>query len=291
MNVLSKDLALVLIEYSELPDNIQKDLDCIAENKSSRRLKGELRLLKVEKKYLYVFPDLFKQSILISIYGNRIDRTNEDSFDTLLCLYFNWYYIAFCTQPKESDLIKYIRGMECYTKKHSVENLWHILNLAKQCIEDSFQPNFSSLLSFYSIIELLVLKDIKHRSVGNFIADECGRKLPYFYKMFSCLKCPVITYIDKNLSEVEIFKKLTYLRHKVIHGIFHEARQILNELFPISTNNQYMGNTEDAESSAFQDQMQNLNMLIRSELAQILHEWMLSPSGLSSVKNNINFSG
>lgn len=182
--------------------------------------------------------------------------------------------------------------MECYTKSYSMENLWHILNLAKQCLEDSFQPNFTSLLSFYSIIELLVLKDINHRSKGNYIADECGRKLPYFYKNIPYLNCQAIISIDKILSESEIFKKLTFLRHKVIHGVFHEAVQILNELFPISsTSNQYMGNTEDAESSAFQDQMQNLNMLIRNELAQILHEWMRSPSDLLLVKNNINFGG
>lgn len=97
MNVLSKDLALVLIEYNELPDNIQKNLDNIVKNESSVRLKGKLRLFKVEEKYLYVFPDLFKQSKLVSVYGNRIDRTNEDSFDTLLCLYFDWYCMAFGT--------------------------------------------------------------------------------------------------------------------------------------------------------------------------------------------------
>lgn len=69
--------------------------------------------------------------------------------------------------------------MECYAEENSMENLWHILNLAKQCIEDSYYPNFSSLLSFYSLVELLVLKDIdvNQRPQGNTIVKECGREL------------------------------------------------------------------------------------------------------------------
>ncbi len=290
MKTLSEDLALTLIEHSALPLNIQNDLDYIAKEKVSLRMKGELRLFKIEDKYLYVDPDLFKKSLLKSIYGNIIDRTNEDSFDTLLCLYFDWYYYAASIKPTESEITNYIGGMDYYAKNNSIENLWHVLNLAKQCIEDSFHPNFSSLLSFYSLIELLLLKDIDRRTNGNYIHQECGRKLPYFYNKINSLSCPAINSLDKNLSETDIFENMTFLRHKVIHGIFNEARKILDKLFPISSvNGEYMGNTEDAESSAFQDQMQNLNMLIRSELAQILREWMLSPSNLSSIKNNINF--
>ena len=51
-----------------------------------------------------------------------------------------------------------------------------------------------------------------------------------------------------------------------------------------------MGNTEDAESSAFQDQIQNLNGLISNELGQILIEWMKTPRQLSNMKININFT-
>ena len=291
MNVLSNDLALVLMEYNELPESIRKSLDYRVNDKSNIRLKGDLLLFKNNENYLYVYPDLFKKSKLTAIYGNKIDRTNEDSFDTLLCLYFNWFCKSFNVKPTEIDLEKYVGGMDVYTSANSVENLWHIINLAKQCIEDSFQPNFSSLLSFYSIIELLVLNDCDNRTNGNYITDQCGRKLPYFHKKLSYLSCPALISINKSLSEAELFIELTKLRHKVIHGIFHKARQILNVLFPISSvNGQYMGNTEDAESSAFQDQMQNLNMLIRSELAQILHEWMISPDQIAEIKNDINFS-
>lgn len=86
MKILSNRLALVLAEYSELPSSVQKVID--GNNKKDINMKGVLRLYKCGDKYLYVLPELFEKSELTSIYGNRIDRCNEDSFDTLLYHYF-----------------------------------------------------------------------------------------------------------------------------------------------------------------------------------------------------------
>jgi len=292
MNVLSEKLALVLIEYNELPENIKKEIDSYNKEEWIRRMKGELRLFNIEMKYLYIHPSLFNNSLLTLIYGNRIDRTNEDSFDTLLYYYFGGFAIINGITITEDSMAKYISGMERYAEDNGVVNLWHIISLAKQCIKDSYEPTFGSLLSFYSLIQLLVLKDITRRSNGNFIHEECGRKLPYFYKKIELLNFPQKVFLNNDLSEKDIFEKMTLLRHKVIHGIFNEARNILGELFPIvSRDNVYMGSTEDAESSAFQDQIQNLNSLIRIELGQILHEWMISPQNLSGIKNDISFQG
>ncbi|MBM7615677.1 hypothetical protein [Alkaliphilus hydrothermalis] len=180
--------------------------------------------------------------------------------------------------------------MEFYAEKNSIENLWHILNLSKQCLEDSYHPNFSSLLSFYSLVELLVLKDINKRQSGQYIHQDCGRKLPYFYRNIDLFSFPQKVHLNKKISETHIFEKLTYLRHKVIHGVFKEATEALEEIFPISkSDGTNMGSTEDAESSAFQDQLQNLNALIRSELGEILCKWMESPEELSKIKQDISF--
>lgn len=288
MNELSKKLSLVLAEYNELPVNIQKNIDFYKKEKEVHRMKGDLRLFEIDGKYLYVTDDLFDKSVLKPIYGDRIDRTNEDSFDTLLYDYFTWFAFNISSELTEGELTKYIKGMEIYAVNNSVENLWHLLQMSKQCIKDSFQPNFSSLLSFYSIIELLILKDTENKS----IVDECGRKLPYFYKDITIFKFPGMHFFNQNLSEKEIFENLTRLRHKVIHGIFNKARRILDTLLPNkSTSNSYMGNTEDGESSAFQDQIQNLNGLLRNELVQILREWMIDPQKLAAIKNDLNFQG
>lgn len=281
MKELSKKLSLVLAEYSELPDNIRKNIDFYKRKKEVHRMKGDLILFEIDKKYLYVKPELFSNSLLKEVYGDRIDRTNEDSFDTLLHDYFTWFsYMN--SELTEEELTKYIKGMESYAVDNSIENLWHLLQMAKQCIENSFQPNFSSLLSFYSIIELLILKDIKAKN----IVAECGNKLPYFYKNINILNFSEKLFLNCNLSKKEMFENLTRLRHKVIHGIFTEARSILDTLFPNKSTS-----TENAESSAFQDQIRNLNGLLRNELAQILREWMIAPQKLAIIKNDLNFQG
>lgn len=281
MKELSKKLSLVLAEYSELPDNIRKNIDFYKRKKEVHRMKGDLILFEIDKKYLYVKPELFSNSLLKEVYGDRTDRTNEDSFDTLLHDYFTWFsYMN--SELTEEELTKYIKGMESYAVDNSIENLWHLLQMAKQCIENSFQPNFSSLLSFYSIIELLILKDIKAKN----IVAECGNKLPYFYKNINILNFPEKLFLNCNLSKKEMFENLTRLRHKVIHGIFTEARSILDTLFPNKSTS-----TENAESSAFQDQIRNLNGLLRNELAQILREWMIAPQKLAIIKNDLNFQG
>jgi len=293
MIVLSEKLALVLNDYNELPEKIQKNIDFGNQEKDFSQMKGVIKLLKVDDQYLYIDPKRFSTSLLVSIYGTRIDRTNEDSFDTLLHDFFTWVYYANRVSYTKELITEYIEGLECYAVDNSVENLWHILNLAKQCIKDSNYPNFSSLLSFYSLIELLVLNDIelKDRQKAKVsIVKECGNKLSYFYKNIRPLNFPEKSYINNNFSETQIFENLTQLRHKVIHGVFDEARNKLEELFPIKTSaGIYMGTTEDAESSAFQDQISNLNGLIRNTLGQILLELMKDPRQLSVIKNDINF--
>ncbi len=293
MIVLSQKLALVLDEYNDLPGGVQKGIDFADKEKFFSEMKGVLKLLKVGDKYLYVDSKLFGNSLLVSIYGTRIDRTNEDSFDTLLHNFFIYVHSVNRINYTEEMITEYIKGLECYAVDNSVENLWHILNLAKQCIQDSYHSNFSSLLSFYSLIELLVLNDMEpwdRRNVHVSIVKECSNKLPYFYKKISQLNFPEKIYLNKNFSESQIFENLTQLRHKVIHGIFDEARNILEDLFPITNSaGSYMGTTEDAESSAFQDQISNLNGLIRNTLGQILLEWMKDPKGISVIKNNIHF--
>lgn len=291
MKVLSEKLSLVLIKHDELPITVQKAIGFIKKEKDFSRMKGILKLLEIGDKYLYVAPELFNSSLLVSIYGSRIDRTNEDSFDTLLHNFFTWMYYANRIDYTEELISEYVKGLECYAVDNSIENLWHVLNLSTQCFEDSIHPNFSSLLSFYSLVELLVLKDINRRTTGNYIHEECGRKLPYFYQRIGFYNFPSKVRLNSNLSEREIFENLTFLRHKVIHGAFNDARSILNNLFPISSfNSTYNGNTEDAESSEFQDQIQNLKELLIKELGQILVELMKAPRELLNIKNDINFT-
>lgn len=285
MNVISKKLSLVLAEYDELPNNIQKNIDHYKKEKCVFRMKGDLRLFEANNKYLYVTSDLFDNSLLRIIYGDRIYRTNEDSFDTLLYDYFKWFaYIN--GKLTEMELVSYVKGLEIYALNNSIENLWHLLQITKQCIENSFHPNFGSLLSFYSIIELLIIDDTNNKKSKKSIVKECKEKLPYFYKRISDIEFPEKYYLNHDLSEKEVFENLTRLRHKVIHGIFSEARCILDILFPNK-----ITCTEDAESSAFQDQIKNLNGLLRNELGQILREWMIDPQKLDTIKNNLDFEG
>ena len=171
-----------------------------------------------------------------------------------------------------------------YTKSMCIEETWHILNLAIQCLENSYNSNFSAVLTFYALIEILILTDKEKRDKGNFIREECSRKLPQFLKKDSITYLGLQPFINKDLSEKDIFDKLTHIRHKVIHGILKEAREILRELFPMRKG-KYGGATEDAESSVFQDQLRCLNCLIRLVLVNILMEWMHDPNNLLQIKN------
>lgn len=286
MRVLSKELALVLAKYNELPSNVQKSIDY--DNNSNIDMKGNLHLFKCKEEYLYVLPELFEKSLLTAIYGRRIDRTNDDSFDTLLCYYFSLMNNFRCID--ETTLSIYVKGIENYTKNKGIEDTWHILNLAVQCLGDSYNTNFSALLTFYALVEILVLADVHHRGSGEYIHEECGRKLPQFLKKDDINYFPIRAFINNELLERKIFENLTTLRHKVIHGDFKKARDTLGVLFPVSDVG-YGGNTEDSESSSFQDQLRNLNGLIRVVLINILTEWMCDPNKLLDIKKNIYYKG
>lgn len=82
----------------------------------------------------------------------------------------------------ETSLTTYVKGLETYTKSMCIEDTWHILNLAIQCLENSYNFNFSAVLTFYALIEILILTDKEKRGKGNFIREECSRKLPQFLK-------------------------------------------------------------------------------------------------------------
>ena len=167
MKILSNRLALVLAEYSELPSSVQKVID--GNNKKDINMKGVLRLYKCGDKYLYVLPELFEKSELTSIYGNRIDRCNEDSFDTLLYHYFSWLNLPM----DETSLTTYVKGLETYTKSMCIEETWHILNLAIQCLENSYNSNFSAVLTFYALIEILKKKEIKGILFVKSVVESC----------------------------------------------------------------------------------------------------------------------
>jgi hypothetical protein len=64
---------------------------------------------------------------------------------------------------------------------------------------------------------------------------------------------------------------------------------ILNELFPLSNDDEYTGNTEDAESSEFQDQIMNLNGILTCVLCEILTSFMDAPDELAQIKQDINY--
>lgn len=61
-----------------------------------------------------------------------------------------------------------------------IEEIWHILNLAIQCLENSYNSNFSAVLTFYALVEILVLTDKRNRGERSSIGKECSRKLPQF---------------------------------------------------------------------------------------------------------------
>lgn len=88
----------------------------------------------------------------------------------------------------------------------------------------------SAVLTFYAFNRNFDFDRIKEkRGKGNFIREECSRKLPQFLKKDSITYLGLQPFINKDLSEKDIFDKLTHIRHKVIHGILKEAREILRE--------------------------------------------------------------
>jgi len=289
MKILSEKLAIALIDYDHLPAYLKRDIDYKKRERPLNRMRGDLALFSIDEKYLCVARDFFDNSMLKSIYGERIYRTNEDSFDTLLCLYFVKFFWTTHSTKSEEEIAKFIKGMEEYAINNSIENLWHILNLSNQCFYSSLESNFGSLLTFFSLIEILIISDVARRNPGNYLHDECGRKLPVYYSRVSAYNCPAITNLNNDLSDAEIFEKITILRHKVIHGALGDARTILDEILPMPDGDEYKGNTEDAESSEFQDQIANLNNILRCVLCEILTDFMEDPNALARIKQDISY--
>ena len=87
MIVASELLALSLYKFDELPKGRKKDVEYYEKNRTYYiPSKGDVHLYRtLDEDYLVVNKDLWSNSKIKEIYGNRVYRTNDDSFDTLLC--------------------------------------------------------------------------------------------------------------------------------------------------------------------------------------------------------------
>lgn len=290
MMILSEKLALSLRSYDELEDSLKKDIAYYKEHRVTSHTKGDVVLFNLEDQYLCVDPNYYEGSLLKSVYGDYIDRTNENSFDTEL--YFFFTELKYYNREINIDDIKtFVKGMEVFAKDNSFVTLWHLIIQSTLALKKSRDSNYTQLLMFYSIIEAILLTENYSKNQDRNLSAQSGRKLPVFLNNSpydNGIQGVLGSIFTNNLANIplkDVFGTIAQMRNKVIHGNLKVANNKLNELFP---NPKSL--TEDAESSAFQDQLISLNKLIGRTLSNILLKWLENPNGFQDIKNDIMIS-
>ncbi|WP_303969750.1 hypothetical protein [Sporosarcina ureae] len=261
MMLLSKKLALSLKEYQELDSSLKAELQYLKNNPDSFFRKGNVRLFQVEDQYLCIDTEHYDSSLLKDVYGDYIDRTNENSFDTELYFFFT-YFKSYYRNLNVDNVMKFVEGMETYAQRHGFKSLWHLIIQSTMALRESYESSYSQLLLFFSIIETILLSKSRYDNNKKkyYVTDECASKLPFFLENNKIEKnnLTFMHSIDASLiKNKHSYKLIAQIRNKVIHGELEVANNLLETLFPESKSN-----TEDAESSSFQDQLRNLNMLV-----------------------------
>lgn len=235
--------------------------------------------------YVDIENSHYKTSFLPNVYGDYISRTNEKSFASLfnefhktldymnkICSHKLEFLYSSTKQENVETLAKYLDNN--LKDKDDFINLWHVMQLVNTSLYTSHKPSFNFLLSFFSIMEIILIKDLKRTA-----RKEYTNKLPFFLK--SSL-IPVDLFVA---NPQEFTSKLVDLRNKVIHGDIREAQKILELII-----NDDECSIEDVESSRFFQKIQILNSFLMKALGSILSHWIVCNSTIQVVKNDENLT-
>lgn len=279
--LLSQELSLKLCNFEDLEDFRKKDIEYVEEHPDELWMLGDRYYYSTsDNMYLVISIEDYKESLLPEIYGPKIYRTNEDSFDTTLykILQKLCCYRGLCVgrnSYSSKDIASFIQGLNLILE-HWENDIWKLYQLLL-FIDDFLEPKYDhSLLKinkFFNIVELLIFNPSD--SGGN--QQKAKKKFPSFISGYWLSGWSVYLKEDyKPISELRnkerISEKIAFIRNKVTHNKFEIVVNELNEIFDTQSL------TEDAESNGVFDQIRKFNMILHEIIMNIIESLVNDPN-------------
>ena len=284
MIVASELLALSLYKFDELPKGRKKDVEYYEKNRTYYiPSKGDVHLYRtLDEDYLVVNKDLWSNSKIKEIYGNRVYRTNDDSFYTLLCSILTKLSLknGFSTFSTDS-LLKLITSFNSILEKwdYNVWKFYHWLLFVDDFLDIKFDDSLLKTIKFFNVVELLIFNKSKNNT------ENCKDILPQFLlidkpEQLYIWPCFLLeNYQPTRDKSEEICEKIAIIRNKVTHNDFQKVFESLEGLFSQKSL------TEDAESNGNFDQVRLYNMILDTIIVNIVEMLINSPQEVLNLSN------
>ena len=284
MIVASELLALSLYKFDELSQVRKKDVEYYKKNRTCYiPSKGDVHLYRtLDEDYLAVNKDLWLNSKIKEIYGNRVYRINDDSFDTLLCsiltkLALKNDYSTFSTDR----LLKLITSFNLILEKwdYNVWKFYHWLLFVDDFLDIKFNDSLLKTIKFFNVVEILIFNKSKNNT------ENCKDILPQFLlgakpeQLYIWPSFLLENYQPARDKSKEICENIAIIRNKVTHNDFQKVFKALEGLF--SQNSL----TEDAESNGNFDQVRVYNMILDTIIVNIFEMLINSPQEVLNLSN------
>ncbi|HEM5997845.1 TPA: hypothetical protein U2C13_001788 [Streptococcus suis] len=282
MKIVSNIFALSLYKFEELPEPRKRDIEYYQKNPISYPSKGDVDLYKTsDNDYLTINTDLWGNSKIKEIYGDRQYRTNDDSFDTLMNrIFFELSYERNRVIGKSSfsthEVIEIFKGFELILNAWSndIWKFYHWLLFVDDFLDKKFDNSLLKTIKFFNIVELLIFEKSKNNR------ENCKDKLPQYLlgTMPEFLQIwPNYLWNDyKPIAEIrnseKICEKIAIIRNKVTHDDFQKVIDEINDLYDKGSL------TEDAESNGIFDQIRKYNMILDNIIVNIFEALIDSPN-------------
>lgn len=284
MIVASELLALSLYKFDELPKGRKKDVEYYEKNRTYYiPSRGDVHLYRtLDEDYLVVNKDLWSNSKIKEIYGNRVYRTNDDSFDTLLCSILTKLSLKNGFSTFSTDrLLKLITSFNLILEKwdYNVWKFYHWLLFVDDFLDIKFDDSLLKTIKFFNVVELLIFNKSKNNT------ENCKDILPQFLlgakpEQLYIWPCFLLeNYQPARDKSEEICEKIAIIRNKVTHNDFQKVFKALEGLLSQKSL------TEDAESNGNFDQVRVYNMILDTIIVNIFEMLINSPQEVLNLSN------
>ncbi|HEM3683366.1 TPA: hypothetical protein U1D20_000827 [Streptococcus suis] len=282
MKIVSNIFALSLYKFEELPESRKRDIEYNKKKSELYQSKGDVYLYKTsDNEYLTINTDLWGNSKIKEIYGDRQYRTNDDSFDTLMKRIFSALSYERRVIGKSSysthEVIEIFKGFELILNAWSndIWKFYHWLLFVDEFLDKKFDNSLLKTIKFFNIVELLIFEKSKNNR------ENCKDKLPQYLlgrttNLF-LQTWPFYLWNDyKPITVIrnseKICEKIAIIRNKVIHDDFQKVIDEINDLFDKRSL------TEDAESNGIFDQIRKYNMILDNIIVNVFEALINSPN-------------
>lgn len=279
--LLSQKLSLKLCDFEALEDFRKKDIKYYKANPHELEKMGDRNYYSTsDNMYLVISIEDFDKSLLSEIYDSEIYRTNDDSFDTILCKIFQKLSIdremLICKRPYSSkDIEGIIQGLDLILEYwgNDIWKLYQLLLFIDDFLEPKYNHSLLKINKFFNIVELLIFNP----SDSSNNQQKAKQKFPSFISGYWLSLWPVYLKEDYNpISDIsnkeKISEKIALIRNKVIHNQFGRVVNELNKIFDKQSL------TENAESNGVFNQIRLFNMILSEIIINIIESLIEDPN-------------